>query len=210
MKKYMAVDFQLPGAPLSVRRNVFAQLAHVGLFVLLTTSVSSHAQSIHSQYNQTQSGFEEDFDDSNKAWKEIAAQLPPLPKPENLLEFEAGRTASMTFAVDARSISVGSDSVVRYTLVSRSPSGAENISYEGIRCETQERKLYAFGHKDGNWTRSRRDKWERFTNTTANNQHATLARDYFCTHKVVDGNADEIMRRLRDKRPLAGEMSKRY
>lgn len=209
MSQYMAVAPSLPGRTSSVRCNVFAQLAHVGLFVLLATSASSHAQSIHSQYNQAQSSFEEDFDNINKSWQEIAIQLPPLPKPENLLEFEVGRATTMKFAVDAKSISVGNDSVVRYTLVSRSPSGAENISYEGIRCETQERKLYAFGHKDGSWARSRRDQWERFTGTVANSQHAALARDYFCTHKVVEGNADQIMRRLRDKRPLM-DLSRRY
>lgn len=199
MNKYMAVEFLFFNKPLSMRRAGITLLAQTGAMALLVASASTHAQS----------RFEEDFDDSNKPWQEVAVQLPALPKPENLLEFEVGRATNMTFAVDAKSISVGSDSVVRYTLVSRSPSGAENISYEGIRCETQERKLYAFGHKDGSWTRSRRDQWERYTGTLANSHHAALARDYFCTHKVVEGNADQIMRRLRDKRPLL-DMSRRY
>ncbi|RJG04575.1 CNP1-like family protein [Noviherbaspirillum sedimenti] len=178
----MAVTISLP-----------VKLAQAGLLALLAAASGA---------SQAQSHFEEDFDDANKPWQEISVQLPAVPEKANLLDFDAGNSTSMHFAVDARSISVGGDGVVRYTLVSRSPSGAENISYEGIRCETQERKLYAFGHKDGSWSRSRRDRWERFTGTAANRQHATLARDYFCTGSVVEGSTEQITRRLRDKRPL--------
>lgn len=192
MKQSMAAIFLFSGASSPTRRTITAKLAQASLITLLAAGSLAHAQS----------RFEEDFDDINKPWQEIAIQLPPLPQKENLLEFDVGPATTMTFAVDGKSISVGDDAVVRYTLVSRSPSGAENISYEGIRCETQERKLYAFGHKDAGWTRSRRDKWERYTGTVANSQHAALARDYFCTHKVVEGNAKQITRRLRDKRPL--------
>jgi hypothetical protein len=192
MKNTMAVMIPFAGRFAPALRPVLARLAQAGLLALLAAGASAQAQS----------RFDEDFDDSSKPWQEIAIQLPALPQKENLLEFDVGETATMRFFVDAKSISVGDDAVVRYTLVSRSPSGAENISYEGLRCETQERKLYAFGHKDGSWSRSRRDQWERYTGTVANSQHAALARDYFCTHKVVEGNAEQITRRLRDKRPL--------
>lgn len=193
MKIFMAAPLSMPAKPAPARRPGLMRLAQVGVLALLTVGSSA---------SQAQSRFEEDFDDTDKPWQEITVQLPAAPEKANLLNFDVGNTTSMHFAVDARSISVGDDGVVRYTLVSRSPSGVENISYEGIRCATQERKLYAFGHKDGSWTRSRRDRWERFTGTVANRQHATLARDYFCTSTVVEGNAEQIMRRLRDKRRL--------
>lgn len=201
MKKFMAATF-ISGGALWTRRNVVAQVIQASLFALLATSGSANAQSFHHEFRSAHSSFEEDFDNADKSWQEIAIQLPSLPKKEDLLEFEVGQTTTMVFAVDAKSISVGNDGVVRYTLVSRSPSGAENISYEGIRCATQERKLYAFGHKDGRWTRSRRDQWERFTGTIMNRQHAALARAYFCSSQIVEGNAEQITRRLRDKRPL--------
>lgn len=129
-------------------------------------------------------------------------QLPAAPKPENLAEFEVSGSTTLRFAVDITSISAGDDGVVRYTLVSRSPSGAQSISYEGIRCESYEKKLYAFGQKDGNWTRSRRDQWDLITGTGANRQHAALARDYFCRHKIIEGNAKDIANRLRYQQPL--------
>jgi hypothetical protein len=152
-----------------------------------------------------QTRFDEDFDDTSKPWQEIAAQLPAPPKPENLLRFNAGPTATQTFAIDAQSLTVGADGVVRYTLVSTSAGGAQNISYEGIRCASKEKKLYAFGHKDGQWGRSRRDQWEPITQTVANQQHAALAQDYFCDGQSVAGNADDILRRFRNNRPLKKE-----
>lgn len=180
----------------AARRSGLKRLAHCALLALLATgSVAAQVPS--------PTHFEEDFDDANKQWQEIAVQLPAAPKMENLLEFEVSNTTTQTFAVDAKSISVGEDGVVRYILVSRSPSGAKNISYEGIRCATWERKLYAFGQKDGSWTRSRRDQWERFTGTVANRQHAALARDYFCQSGRVEGTVDQITRRLRDRQRLS-------
>lgn len=195
MKISMAVIIPFAGSFAPALRPVLARLAQASLLALLVTAAA-----------QAQSKFEEDFDDLDKPWQEIAIQLPAAPKLENLVEFDVGERATMTFAVDVNSISAGDDGVVRYTLVSSSPSGAENISYEGIRCETRERKLYAFGRKDGSWSRSRRDQWEMFTGTVANRQHAALARGYFCSSKSVEGDAKDMARRLRDKRPLMDVM----
>jgi hypothetical protein len=152
-----------------------------------------------------QSRFEEEFDDQDKPWQEIAVQLPAAPTPENLLPFDVSATATHVFAVDGKSIAVGTDGVVRYTLVSKSEGGATNVSYEGIRCETYERKMYAFGREDGSWSRARRDKWERITGSAANRQHAALAKDYFCQQKTIAGNAKDMVRRLKTRQPLNGE-----
>src|SRR3712207_7049810 len=46
-----------------------------------------------------------------------------LPKPENLLTFETGPLSTHRFAVDGKSLSVGSDGVVRYSLVATSSGG---------------------------------------------------------------------------------------
>jgi hypothetical protein len=146
--------------------------------------------------------FDAEFDDDAKPWQEIVLRLPALPSSENLVPFQVGATVSLAFAIDAKSISVGEDDVVRYTLVATSPAGAKNISYEGIRCKTFEKKLYAFGHANGSWSRSRRDKWEPIPRTVATRQQATLARDYFCRGEVVAENAKAIVERIRNNRPL--------
>lgn len=150
-----------------------------------------------------ESSFEEEFDDTEKPWQEIAIQLPALPVTENLLPFETiSATATQSFAVDAKSLTTGSDGVVRYTMVSTSSSGAKNISYEGIRCHSMERKLYAFGQANGSWSRARRDKWETIPRHSTNNHHATLALEYFCDGRAIAGNAAEIVNRLKWQQPI--------
>jgi len=146
-----------------------------------------------------QSQFEEDFDDPYKPWEEVALQLPAPPQEQNLLPFEVSATATHTFAIDAKSLSVGTDGVIRYTLVTRSNAGARNVSYEGIRCATGEVKLYAFGHDDGSWSRSRRDRWEPINRHAANRHHAVLARGYLCQESAPSGPADQIVYRLRQR-----------
>lgn len=152
-----------------------------------------------------QSKFDEDFDDKNKPWEEIAIQLPPAPKPENLIPFYVSATATQQFAVDANSLTVGADGVVRYTVVTTSQAGAKNVSYEGIRCQSYERKLYAFGRPDGSWSRSRRDEWERISGNAANRYHAALFKDYFCDETAVAGNAKDIVTRMRRNKSLRPE-----
>lgn len=168
-------------------------LACSAFAVFLTAFNPSHAQS----------RFEEEFDDTEKPWQEIAIQLPAIPSAEELIPFETiSAVATQSFAIDPKSLTVGSDGVVRYTLVSTSASGAKNISYEGIRCHSFEHKLYAFGHSNGNWSRSRRDQWERIPRHTTNNHHASLALDYFCQGRTVSGDAKEIIQRLKWQQPL--------
>ncbi len=163
------------------------------LAALLLMAASVHAQS----------RFEEDFDDKDKPWQEVAIQLPAAPKPQNLLPFYVSPTASQSFSIDAASVSVGVDGVIRYTLVASSDAGARNISYEGIRCQSYEKKLYAFGQPDGSWTRSRRDQWERITTNAVNRQHAALAKDYFCEALTIAGTAQDMVDRIRNKKSLA-------
>lgn len=155
-----------------------------------------------------QASFEEDFDDKEKPWQEVAVQLPAPPKPEDLLPFYVSPTAINEFAIDAKSVSVGTDGVVRYTLVATSSGGARNVSYEGIRCQSFERKLYAFGQQDGGWSRSRRDQWERINPNGSNRQHAALFMDYFCSGTTVAGKAEDMIDRIRYKRPLSPDGSR--
>ncbi len=149
-----------------------------------------------------QAQFEEDFDDTTKPWEEIAVQLPAMPNRAALVPFYVSPTATQSFAIAPDSVSVGSDGVVRYVMVARSESGADNTSYDGLRCASLEHKSYAFGHADGNWSRSRRTDWIRITGNAANRHHAALAESYFCDGNMVAGQATDIVKRLKTKRPL--------
>lgn len=122
-------------------------------------------------------------------WVEMKVEPPALPRNEDLIEFYVGHLASNHFFVDGASIRVGEDGVVRYVLVIRTPGGASNVTFEGIRCATHEVKLYAMG-ADGRWRKARDTTWKPVQNKSINPHHAALNRDYFCSvgQSIVDGN----------------------
>lgn len=142
------------------------------------------------------SEFEKDFEAGEKPWEEIQAQFPAAPKAADLAVFPVSGATSYTFAVDRKSISIGTDGVYRYTLVATSPSGARNVSYEGIRCETREKKLYATGRPDGTWVRSRNSAWSLIEEVGNNRQQAALMKDVFCPDYYATQNMAEIQQRL--------------
>tara|TARA_R110001599_G_scaffold64023_3_gene179151 strand:+ start:791731 stop:792309 length:579 start_codon:yes stop_codon:yes gene_type:complete len=155
-----------------------------------------------------QSNFEDDYDNESKPWQEIALQLPAPPQQDSLLPFYVGPIATQEFFIDSKSLSVGTDGVIRYTLVSLSSQGAKNITYEGIRCATFEKKIYASGHTDGSWSRSRRNKWTPIIRNTTNRQHAALAMDYFCSNLAVASDREQMIKRIKDKRSLTDDLTR--
>ena len=128
-------------------------------------------------------------------WTETDAKLPAFPDQSNLIPFSVGTKTDTKFLIDGGSISVGSDGVVRYTLVIVSAQGARNVSYEGMRCETTERKYYAFGRPDGTWSQARSDKWVRI-NRDGNNHHSEIFFNYFCPGKSLAIRDAEDARRI--------------
>jgi hypothetical protein len=142
-----------------------------------------------------------DFEeDSKREWQELPATLPAAPMAENLMPFYD--SGSQSFALDAASLSIADDGSIRYTLVSTSSAGAKNISYEAIRCLTAEKKLFAFGRSDGSWSPSRRDQWDKISDSGVNKQHSTLFYEYFCDGKSIAGKAEQIMTRIKRKQPM--------
>lgn len=175
-------------------RSLLARLA----VVVLATGLADAATA--------QSRLDELFDDSSKTWTEIAVELPPMPVPAHMLSFDVSTLTTQKFAIDANSLSAGSDGVVRYTLVATSASGARNISHEGIRCAANERKIYALGHADGTWSRARRDQWEPIVNNAVSRQQAALAQDYFCLGGGVAGKVPDMLRRIQRHDILNGDL----
>lgn len=150
--------------------------------------------------------FEEDFE-AEKPWKEIEAQLPPYPRAESLVAFEVSKAIPLRYFVDSESIAPGADGVVRYSLVVRSPSGAENVTFEGMRCTTREGKLYAFGRPDNTWSRNRHAQWEPIEVAVRQSAHQLiLFRDFFCPERIMVSSREEAVRALREgMHPRAAE-----
>lgn len=178
----------------TVRHHKQLQIARIATGLLL---LSGFATTIRAQ-----SSLEEDNENQKKAWQETAITLPAAPQITDLLPFEVATTVTQAFAIDAKSLIISTDGVIRYTLVAQSQSGAKSISYEGIRCQTFEKKLYSFGRKDGSWSLSRRDQWEPIMGSAVNRVHVALAQDYFCQNKTTAGDAAAILDRMKRKRPL--------
>lgn len=129
-------------------------------------------------------------------WKELPLQLPALPGREGLIPFPVSPDSSASFFIDEKSLSLGADGIVRYTLLVRASGGAENLSYEGIRCATAERRLYALG-RGSEWVLSRNDAWQRIVDNAFNRQHAVLAKDFFCPPGSVLPDRETIVRQLK-------------
>ncbi len=138
-----------------------------------------------------------ELDQEKKSWAELQTQLPQYPKPENLLKFEAGANTANAFFVDAASVSVGDDGVVRYTLMVKTGGGATNVSFEGIRCDTQELKVYAFGRPSSEWSRARDTSWRRIEFRDINNHHLTLFREHFCPTRKTIAPVKQILQTLK-------------
>lgn len=163
--------------------------------VLLAQPGSVLAQLIPTESLRAAQQFEEDYD--NKKWEEVTAQLPAPPKMDALIPIYISAATEHSFLIDPGSVSIGKDGVVRYTLVIRASGGATNISFEGMRCETRERRFYAFGHSGSSWSKARSNAWTKIREEAANRHHAALFTDFFCPNGVIAGKESDILYSLR-------------
>jgi len=138
-----------------------------------------------------------DSDAGRKAWNEIEARIPPYPRNENLVPFEAGGASPHRFYIDAPSLSIGEDGVVRYTLVVKTARGATHVTFEGIRCDGRRQKVYAVGGANGTWTPARNPQWRRIEHQDVNRHHGVLYQDFLCSGKAPVRSEREVLQRLR-------------
>jgi hypothetical protein len=136
---------------------------------------------------------EEDGEPS--APREAALKLPPYPKEQDLLRFEVQPRTAFEYFVDGASLTIPESDMVRFTVVVRTAS-AVNVSYEGFRCITRERRTYARAGRDGKWIVAK-DGWVPVgPRPTAGFRHE-LYWNYFCPGKQVISSAREGLDALR-------------
>lgn len=134
-------------------------------------------------------------DGRTEAWEEEAATLPDFPRAGDLIPFYVSAVTPNTFAVDGRTLAIGADGVVRYALVVRAAGGAENVTFEGVRCETLERRIYATG-RGGAWVPARDSAWTAISFNGYNRHRAALAQEYLCDGPMPVRSAAEARQRL--------------
>ncbi len=168
-------------------------MKRLAAFVIVAIAAGAAAQPLlPPKYNP---GFEDEA-----PWQELKEVEPPaFPRQENLLEYYVGPATANNYFIDASTLSVGSDGIVRYVLVVRTAGGATNVSFEGINCKELAWKHYATGRSDGTWVKSRaaRSEWRPIENKPVNRHHASLSRDLFCPAGIPIWTADEGRNALR-------------
>jgi len=145
-------------------------------------------------------------EDEKEGWKEIAVKFPPYPRNENLVQFDVGDASPHRFYIDSPSLAVGSDGVVRYTLVTRTAGGATNITFEGIRCQGRRHKYYAVGEAGGTWAAARNPQWRRIEVQDPDRQRRALIDTYFCQGRFPRTTQDTLQR-LKYGPPESGRYS---
>ena len=129
-----------------------------------------------------------------KAEAPPAPDLPAYPQNDRLVPFYVTSASDFKFFIDRASLSVGRDRIVRYALVARSGAGAENVSFEGINCLSNEYILYAVGVQ-GKWV-GRPTEWRAIEPRSVQRWHNALRSEYFCPNNVPIADAAEGLNAL--------------
>jgi len=116
---------------------------------------------------------------------------PAYPQTANLLEFRLPDAEGFRYFIDRTTVSLEKDGVVRYVLVARSSEGAQNVTYEALRCQRAESRVFAVGQPDGTWM-SARSAWRPISAP----RHLALYRDYFCPGSQPVRSAADAVRAL--------------
>ena len=158
------------------------------IIAMLGLSGFAHAQRTYD--------FDPDELEDDTKWREVATKLPPYPKPENAREYDPGPTSDNRAFIDMVSLGQGKDGVVRLALVVKSPQGALNVTFEGFRCRTGERKTYGYGRKDGTWSQARNAQWVKTFSNNAQPHYTVLARDFLCVDKDTAVTFNTVLTRI--------------
>jgi hypothetical protein len=171
-------------------------LTYTSILKGLVCTLAAISFSSYAQYKTVDPADENDID-APRFWNEIEVTIPSAPPSKNLKPFFVSINTALTFAIDADSLAFGQDDVHRYILVITSPSGAKQISYEGIRCEKYEWRMYGTLTSDEQWRKNPTSKWQLIMPNNYNRYHAALVKDAFCENNTPRRNINEIVQLLK-------------
>lgn len=143
-----------------------------------------------------------DEDPDAPPWQEATVAPPPKFSTDQLQAFEVSVGAALSYGIDPKTLSVGEDGVVRYVMVARSASGALNVLYQGVRCQSSEVKTY--GRWDNNassWNVSAKEEWHPLSFSGFARPAMILARQGICEGRTVNGTPQKILQTLKNGRP---------
>jgi hypothetical protein len=128
--------------------------------------------------------------------REAAVKFPPYPKEQDLLRFEVQPRTAFEYFVDGSSISLVDGGLVRFAVVVRTAS-AVNVSYEGYRCISRERRTYGRANRDGAWIPLKDAGWVSVGPREVSGFRHELYWHYFCPGKRAISSPREGVDALR-------------
>lgn len=166
---------------------------HPALSALLATGLLASAPFTQAQYREPE------------IWVEAQVPAPTDWQLERVVEFALDdRSTSLRFGIEPQTLSINNnDGVVRYVFVARSPSGAVNALFEGIRCKTAEVRVYARWDPDGKrWLPgpSGDGAWQALDNRGATRRAMQVARGGVCDGAAPNRSPELILDMLRNGR----------
>lgn len=175
-------------------------LANILFLIALTASssvLSSNADNADLDDESYDDGIPDSYwDKPEDDEPEKPVDLPVYPLEKNLLSVDMDLNLfPYTVFIDETSLTVSEDQVIRYTVVLRSKSGAENIFYEGVRCTQHMMQRVAYGSAD-RFVRAQNTKWRYIRKSKQDRYIDHLVNEFFCPFPGRDARA-EILRKLR-------------
>jgi len=161
-------------------------LALAGLLLALSAQASEYSRSS----NNTNYAM-----DDIQPWAEGKFSIPAYPAAPDWIGFYIGPEVANKYFVDSKSMTVGEDGVIRLILRVQSPSGAENLSVEGIQCADGTYRSYAFGDSiNKRWIESMRADWRKIE---YDDKARRALREDLCVEKTAPKSAEQASKLLR-------------
>lgn len=130
-------------------------------------------------------------------WKEKTAVLPDPPEESTLVPMLPWSIDTRhEYFLDRSSLAVRKDGIFVYTVVIRSPTGASNAFYEGLRCKTKMVKTYGYLSGD-QFYESSKPQWEPVAAQGVYGYRAILLREYVCSRNTYGQDEKVLSARAR-------------
>ena len=131
--------------------------------------------------------------DADPDWRESEVPAPPDFDASRVILLDMPRHMSVKLGVDPGSLRITSDGIVRYVMVAQSPSGTVNATYEGIRCQTAEVKVYARYTSSKVWNMVSNPEWKSLRDNQPSPHALAFARQGACDGRSTVMNTTQAI-----------------
>jgi hypothetical protein len=155
------------------------------LLASIVLAASDPADPFDDVLSPFESNAEFDYDDSgDQPWREGESEVPALPMDDQLLpvRLDTMPAGMQAYLSPQRLGYTDEDRVFRFWLIIKSQAGAYNATYEGLRCDVQEYRVYAYGNprRDPPVQANRNSSWQAVRRHGAANYRWEMLATLFC------------------------------